>query len=380
MTDAVEQIDRLQLNGRSVAPVRFHNEVAWILLGYDAVAAAFLNESGLPAADFYERFTSPWLGRTVPSMRGQEHSAHRAFFLAPFLPTRVRAYSERAITPIANELISGFGAEREIDFVAAYAKQYPFRVITRLLDLPQADNEIIHKFVSELFHFPWDPDGAARARDAMTEYLRPIARARRRNPSDDIISYFASTEVNGRLLDESDLIDFVRFIYPAAGENTTNALGLLMYWALNNKEVHERVLRNPADRAAAVEEMLRIDPPVPLIVRYTEKAISIAGADIPARSSILLAIAAANRDAKYFDEPATFSLDRGMNRHIAFGRGPHFCIGAHLARLELRTTLDLMLSRLPGLRLVKDQRTVFEGGLMRGPVSLPVTFADILAC
>lgn len=376
--DAMEQIGRLQSNGRPVVPVRFHDDVAWMVVGYDAVASIFANETDLPAADFYERFTSPWLGRTVPSMRGEEHRAHRAFFLAPLLPTRMRACAERAVIPIANELISGFGRRREVDFVAEYARRYPFRVITRLLDLPDEDEDIIHKFVSELFHFPWDPEGAVRARDAMTEYLRPIARARRERPGEDIISYFASTEVNGRLLSEVDLIDFIRFMYPAAGENTTNALGLLMYRALIDRNIHERILKSSKDRTAAVEESLRIDPPVPLIVRYTERAVTIVGTEIPARSSILLAIGGANRDVRHFENPDVFSLDRGLASHIAFGRGPHFCIGAHLARAELRATLDLMLDRLPGLRLVSPERTIFEGGMMRGPTALPISFADVL--
>src|SRR5579862_3732180 len=86
-TDALEQIDRLQASSRAVVPVRYHDSVAWMVLGYDAVTAVFMNEEGLPAADFYQRTAGPWWGRTVPTMRGNEHRAHRAFFLAPLLPT-----------------------------------------------------------------------------------------------------------------------------------------------------------------------------------------------------------------------------------------------------------------------------------------------------
>jgi cytochrome P450 len=377
-TDALEQIDRLRANGHPVVPVRFHDSVAWMVLGYDAVTAVLMNEEQLPAADFYQRTAGPWWGRTVPTMRGDEHRAHRAFFLVPLLPTRMRACAETVLVPLANDLITKFDGRREVDFVADYARRYPFRVITRLLDLPDEDNSLIHKLVSELFQFVWDPEAASRARTAMTDYLRPYALARRTQPGADIISYFASTEVNGRLLDETDLLDFIRFLYPAAGENTTNALGLMMYRILADRAIYERVLNNPRDRHAAVEEVLRIDPAVPVIVRYSEKAVTIADTVIPAHSSILLAISSANRDPRHCANPEVFSFERAANDHVAFGRGPHFCAGAHLARAELRTTLDLMLDRLPELRLVDPGKLKFNGAMMRGPAALPIAFADVL--
>jgi cytochrome P450 len=379
ISNAMEQIGRLRDSGRAVVPVRFHDEVAWMVVSYDAVAEAFMNEAELPSAAFYEHYTMPWLGRTVPSMRGDQHRSHRAYFAAPLQPARVRERVSEVLVPIANGLIDAFGDRREVDFVAEYAKRYPFRVITRLFDLPDEDDEEIRRRVSELFHFPWDPDGASKARDEMIEYLRPIARERRKNPGKDIISYLASTEVNGRLLDEADLLDFIRFMYPAAGENTTHALSLLMYRVLEDPEVYARVSNNAKDRAAAVEETLRIDPPVPLITRYTEKPARVAGVEIPANSPVLFGIGGANRDSKHFEDPERFSLDRGTTNHIAFGRGPHFCIGAHLARAELRTTLDLMLGRLPGLRLASPETVVFRGALQRGPAQIIVAFDDLKA-
>jgi cytochrome P450 len=377
ITDAMEQIARLRASGRSVVPVRFHQEVAWMVVNYAAVSAAFMNEAELPAAGFYQQYTMPWLGRTVPSMRGDEHRAHRAYFAAPLQPSRVRERIAEVLVPVANSLIDSFAGRREVDFVLEYAKRYPFRVITRLFDLPDGDDERMQRLVSELFHFPWDPEGASKAREEMIEYLRPIARERRKNPGKDIISYLASTEVNGRLLDEADLLDFIRFMYPAAGENTTHGLSLLMYHVLVDPAVRARVASNPKDRAAAVEETLRVDPPVPLITRFTEKQVTVADVVIPANSPVLFGIGGANRDPQQFPDPESFSLDRGVINHITFGRGPHFCIGAHLARAELRTTLDLMLERLPGLRLIEPETVVFRGALQRGPAKLRVAFDQL---
>jgi cytochrome P450 len=374
ITDVMEQLETLQASGPPVVPVRFHDEVAWLVVGYDAVAEAFMNEADLPASAFYQHYTMPWLGRTVPSMRGSDHRIHRAFFGAPLLPAKVRARVNDVLLPIVNELIDAFAGRPRVDLVADYATRLPFRVITRLFDLPDADNDMIRENVHKLFFFPWDPDGATQARNAMIDYLRPIALERRSNPGDDLISYLASTEVDGHLLGESDLLDFVRFLYPAAGENTTNGLGLLMYRVLVDEAINRRVLADPNARAAAIEETLRIDPPVTMITRYTEKDVTIAGVRIPANCPVLLGIGAANRDARQFEHPGQFSLDRGTINHITFGRGPHFCIGAHLARAELRATLDAMLGRLAGLRLVAPEEVRFQGGMQRGPAILWVEY------
>ena len=378
ITDTMEQLARLRDSGQQVAPIRFHNEVGWVVVGYAAVCDAFMNEAQLPAAAFYQQYTMPWLGRTIPSMRAQEHRIHRAFFGAPLFPARIRARIQDVLVPVANDLINSFGTRRELDFMASFAALYPFRVITRLFDLPDADNEAIRERVHALFRFPWDPEGAARARDEMIEYLRPIALQRRQSPGEDIVSYLASTPVGGKLLDEGDLIDLIRFMYPAAGENTTNALGLLLYRVSFDDTIRQRVLNSEADRAAAVEESLRLDPPVPLITRYADHAVTLSGVTIPAGSPVLFGIGAANRDPSRFEQAETFSLDRGITEHITFGRGVHFCLGAHLARAELRTMLNLMLDRLPGLRLSSPGNVRIQGALQRGPAELRIAFDELL--
>jgi cytochrome P450 len=374
IANTMEKLGQLRDSNRAVVPIRFHEEVGYVVLSYDAVTEAFMNEAELPAAAFYQHYTMPWLGRTVPSMRGDDHRIHRAFFGAPLLPAKIRALTQSVMLPLVNDLIDSFNGRRRIDFVAEYSTRLPFRMITRLFDLPEADNDAIRATVHKLFSFAWDPEGATNARNDMVEYLRPIAESRRRNPGSDIISFFASTEVNGNLLNESDLLDFIRFMYPAAGENTTHGLGMLMYRALSDTKVYERLMVNPKDRAAAIEETLRIDPPVTMITRYTERPVTISGFTIPTGSPVLIGIGGANRDPKVFDNPEQFSLDRGTINHITFGRGPHFCLGAHLARAEMRATLDMMLDRLAGLHIVEPESLRFEGGMQRGPVDLWLTF------
>src|SRR5262249_15304162 len=156
----------VRAGGRVVTPVRFHDEVAWMVVGHEDVISVLMNDTELPAADFYARLATPWWGRTIGTVYGEEHRAYPAFFIAPLLPTRLRSYAEKALRPIADELVDKFAGRRQVDFLTEYARPYPFRVITRLFDLPDADDPLIQKLVFELNHFPWDPEMATRAKTA----------------------------------------------------------------------------------------------------------------------------------------------------------------------------------------------------------------------
>ena len=173
---------------------------------------------------------------------------------------------------------------------------------------------------------------AKQAHATMSAYIQDLIRERRKNPGEDVLSHYATTEVDGRSYTDEGLSDAIRFIYPAAGENTMNALGTLLYYVLSLPDVYERVRANPDDRTAAIEESLRIRSSVQYMLRYIDKPLTIDGFEIPANSYLLLANSSANRDPTRFENPTKFSLDRGFNNHISFGKGPNFCLGAHLAR------------------------------------------------
>jgi cytochrome P450 len=378
VTGVMEILDGLRDSGRSVVPVRYFGKVAWTILGFDAVEAAFMNEAQMPKAPYWIRDNEPYFGRVVSSMMGEEHRAHRAIVGGPLMPGKIRARVAEVLIPVADGLIDAFAGRRDLDLVESFNRLYPFRVISALLGLPPGDEPLVHDHVMRLFRFGWDPVGAREARDAMIAYLRPYLELRRKQPRGDLISLLAAAEVNGKRLTDQELLDAVRFLYPAAGDNTTHALGVMMYRVLSNDTVHARVLAEPTDRHAAIEETLRMEPPVPLIIRFIENAVAVRGFQIPAQSYVLLAIGSANLDPSRFDDPLTFSLDRGTNNHITFGRGPHFCLGTHLARAEMRAALDALLDRLPGLRLVDRNAVILQGGTQRGPGALRVTFDDVL--
>jgi len=378
-TDAQETFDRLRDAGRKAARVKLTNgERAYAILGFETVQQVFQNEAEIPAAHMYiANKTADFYGDIVNEHEGPDHRWHRAMFGAPLIPKRVREIAESVLAPVANEMIDRFGTHRRIDFIAAFAHSYPFNVISAMLGIPRGDWEKIEADVRDLLDVK-HPELARKARDAMAAYLRDILEERRRNPGDDLISELAQSEVDGRRYTDKELGDAVRFLYPVSGENTLNAVGTVLYYALSEPGVFERLKANPKDRTTAVEETLRIRTPLPYMPRHTFRSITIGGVEIPANSHLLLSTSSANRDPARFDDPTRFSLDRGPINHITFGSGPHFCPGAHLARAEARMMLDLVIQRLPGLRLVPDQEFVFYGSPTSGLRSLLIEFDDLL--
>jgi cytochrome P450 len=372
-----ELIDAARDAGAQVIPVLFHGGPAMLVVGADAVEQGFLNDAELAGQNFYVHETLPWFGRVVSSMKGEEHKQHRQLFGAELMPAKLREKVMSVLRPVGNRLIDSFGADRELDFVPRFAQLYPFRVITTLLGLPLEDEPMLLEHVQNLFRYPWKPEIAARSRKLMIEYLRPIVEERKARPVDDLISAMAHAESHGKRYTDEELLDAVRFMWPVAGDNTSHGVASIIHRVLENEDVHARVLANSADRAAAVDEALRLDPPVLVNIRRTSEPMLLGGVGIPNETYVLLAVSAYNRDPKRHENPTRFSLDRGAPDSLAFGRGAHFCLGAHVARAELRVTLDLMLDRLPGLRLA-NKSIAMEGALQYGPTSLRIAFDDIL--
>jgi cytochrome P450 len=224
----------------------------------------------------------------------------------------------------------------------------------------------------------WDREQALRARADLDAYLMPILDRRRRDPGEDLISQLVTAEIEGRRLDEEEILSFLRLLYPAGAETTFLTMSALMLEILSDHALYDRLIAHPEDRAAAVEEALRKDAPATLLPRFAETAVTIGDVEIPAGSMILLGSGAANHDPDVFPDPERFSLDRGANAHATFGRGPHFCLGSHLAREELRISLTLLLERLPGLRLADDRPIQVTGTVVRGIHTLPVAFDALL--
>lgn len=378
LEDFHDRMRILREAGHRVVPVRYMDEVAWLILRYEDVAAAFEDEDRIPASAQYLRYAAPSQGRVLLTHHGEEHRWRRALGMPPFLPGAIRARSQSLLEPLANTFIDKLEGLFEADLVEAFTKPYPFSVINHMLGFAPDDEAQVLDWVMLLFRFQWEREAAIAAKAAFDDYTRSIVEERRKNPQDDIISYLAQAQgEGGQALSDAEIFDYVRMFYPAGAETTYRTLGAMMSRVLSDPGLYERLIAYPEERAAAVEEILRLDGGVGLLPRYTERPLTIAGVEIPANSRLFFGIAPANRDPAMFDDPDVMNFNRKRN-HLAFGRGGHSCLGSHLAREEMRVTLSLMLDRLPGLRLTDHESSRIKGSMLRGSYRLPVAFDEVL--
>ena len=360
--------------GHRVVPVRYNGEIAWVILRHDDVAAAYV-DAELPAAPAYIRHSMPVQGRTLLCMEGDEHRVNRLLVSKAFQPSAIRRLADRLLLPLANELIDELEGRTEVDLVAGYTHRYPFSVITRMLGIPDEDHGQLVEWVDGLFAFPWDPDLARRASRDFTDYLAPIVAERRRHPAQDVISMLATAEAEGQRLTDEEIYSFIRLLFPAGADTTYLSIGSLMLSVLKDPGSRRRLLDDPEQRVWAVEESLRLNGTIGLQPRYTERAVTIAGVDIPADSVLLYGNATANHDPAVFPDPHRFDLDRHPGRLLTFGKGVHFCLGAQLARLEGRVGLETTQEFFPNFEIEFDDPVRAHSPNVRGFARMPIRFS-----
>jgi cytochrome P450 len=241
--------------------------------------------------------------------------------------------------------------------------------------VPLEDSAQFHHWAEEINTGPLDPPRGMAASRAMRAYLEPIVEDRRLHPRDDLISDLVTAEIDGEKLTDEKIYGFLRLLLPAGAETTFRVMGNALLALLTHPDDMARILADRELIAAVIEETLRWETSVTQVSRVTTKGVEIAGYPIPAGASVGVITGSADRDDSRYDDPDAWRLDRPAAHHLAFGTGPHQCLGMHLARLELRVGLDVILDRLPNLRLDPDAPTpVIEGYAFRGPNALPVVF------
>jgi cytochrome P450 len=377
LPDLEALVAQLQEAGERVVPVRYLGGTAWLILRHEDVGRAFRDSTRFPASAANLRYSLPVQGKTLLCMDGEEHRIHRALVAEAFQPRAVQAHADALLRPLANELIDDFGARRELDLVGAYCHRYPLRVITRLLGIPAADEEQLFAWVRGLFDYPFHPQAALKARDEVNAFLLPLIHARRLRPQADLISRLAVAQVEGHRLRDEDILSFVKLLFPAGADTTYLTLGSMMNAVLSDEALQGRLMADPALVPGAVEESVRLFGAVCFLPRYTETGAEIGGVQIPKDSWVLFGVRPAGRDAAQYPDPTRFDTGRHAQRLVSFGGMPHFCLGVHLARAELAISLELLLARLPGLRLARGTMAA-SSAVLRGVRELPVAFDALL--
>lgn len=293
-----------------------------------------------------------------------DHTRLRKLAQQAFAPRVVRAL-EPEIAATVDGLLDAMAAAGSADLISGLAYPLPVAVICRLLGVPVEDESrfssaaaLVAQALDPIMSITGAPDPEADARlEAgawLREYLGELVEQRRADPREDLISALIAAEEGGDQLTADEIVATCNLLLIAGHETTVNLIANAAQEMLRNPE-HWAALAADAELAGAiVEETLRFDPPVQLVMRIAGADMRIGGQDIQAGDTMLLLLAAAQRDPDMYDEPDRFRPGRESLRHLSFGLGPHFCLGAPLARLEARVALSKLTARFPGARLNAD--------------------------
>jgi cytochrome P450 len=374
---------------REAEPVHQSPLGFWVLTRYDDCVAV-LRDQRFGRAGF-EGFLESMYGSSMPA---QERLPRSMLFQDPPDHTRLRSLVSRAFTPrvveslrprvqeIVDGIIDRALEARAMEVIGDLAYPLPVTVISEMLGVPAGDRESIKGWSADIARsldaigLQVDPEIVERgrvARRAMGEYFRALLPERRRHPRNDLLSLLIAAEEQGDKLSEGELLSTCVLLYIAGHETTVNLIGNGLLALLRNPDQLRRLREEPGLAASAVEELLRYDGPVQRTARFTTVDVEIGGRAIDKGAMVVTAIGAANRDPAQFPDPDRLDLGRTDNRHIAFGFGIHFCLGAPLARLEGQVALGTLARRLPSLALATDAVEWRESQVLRGLKALPVT-------
>lgn len=314
----------------------------------------------------------------IVSMDPPEHTRVRKLLAKAFTVRAVERMRPR-IEELAEELVDGMVREGPpADFVTTFAGPLPSRVVAGLLGAPTGDQERLREWMDTAFSITGrTPEELRTAGEQMLAYLRQLVAAKRADPADDLITALIEARDEGDRLSEPELL-FTTYIVLVAGYETTAGLLANSVITLNRNPDQLALLRErPELLPGAVEELLRYTPIAKTgLERVATTDVELSGVRVPAGSTVLPLQYSANRDRTLTTDPDRLDVTRKPVQHFAFGHGPHYCIGAALARLELRIAFAVLLRRLPHLRpAVPDHEIEWKAGLItRGPVTLPVTW------
>ena len=313
------------------------------------------------------------------SMDGPEHVRIRRLVATVFTPKAVRGLSD-SIAGHARRLVAQVTAAGEFDAVADLAAELPLLVLCDLLGFPPEDRHLLYRWSNALVGFD-DPEfggGDVEAyRRTFAEafaYAMKLGMARRDEPTDDLISRLVNAEVDGKHLSDREFCSFWLLLVVAGNETTRHLISGSLEALVQNPGELDRLVSGEVPVATAVDELIRWVTPIMQFRRTALRDTEIAGQPIAEGDKVVIYYTSANRDATVFTDPDTLDLGRDPNPHLAFGIGPHFCLGAHLARLEVTTLLTELLPHLPRLRLTGPV-TRLESNFVAGAKSMPARFA-----
>jgi cytochrome P450 len=343
---------------------------------YDDVLEVLRDGETFSSAHIIELIMGDVMGKHIMlGMDDPEHGRYRSLVSTAFRRNAQARWEAELIQPVASELIDGFAGRGRAELVREFTFPYPTKVTAGLLGLPSEDYRQFQRWSTAILSVHTDRDRAIAASAQVKEYLAGILNERRREPREDLISDLAHAELDGERLTEEEIFSFLRLLLPAGVETTYRSTGNLLFSLLSRPGQLDAVRADRSLIPQAIEEALRFEAPLLNGTRLAVRDTVLSGVPIPAGSTLVLMLGAANRDETRWPDPDRFDIFRDPRVHISLGQGPHVCLGMHLARAEMRVALNLLLDRLPGLRFDPDGGDPYiRGQVFRSPTSLPVLF------
>ncbi|WBB82602.1 cytochrome P450 [Micromonospora sp. WMMC264] len=371
---------------RAHGPVVQAGPVFFVVTGY-AEADAILRDARFGVLDdaLRDQFMPGWrespailsISRSMLRTNPPDHSRMRRLAAGAFTPRRIAAMHD-VVRAQADELVDAMlAAEGPVDFMAGFAYPLPVGVICALLGVPAADRPLFRRWATDLTGV-LEPEiteeelaVADRGASELRAYSTELVAARRRAPADDLTSALVQAHDGGDRLSGDELLANLIVLLVAGFETTTNLLGNGLVALLEHPRAAATLAEHPEFAPGYVDELLRYDSPVQLTSRMSTAPARYGDVDLPPESWVIVMLGAANRDPRRYPEPARFDPWRPQVHPLSFGAGPHYCLGAALARLEAQVAFPLLLRRLPGLAVAgRPERRVRL--TLRGHATLPV--------
>jgi hypothetical protein len=296
----------------------------------------------------------------IQVMDPPRHDRLRRLVTMAFTPRRVTAMEPR-IREIARGLLDQFAGKGQADLMADYARHVPSRAIGDMIGVPPERREAFLHWTEAMVAVPEDQSQSANVQAPAQKIYEEFAQLldeRRSNRRDDLMSALLDAEIDGERLSQEDLLGFCFVLIVAGNDTTTNLIANGAILLAQHESVRRELCAEPSGIEDVIEEMLRCESPAQALPRRVTRDVVRHGVTLPAGSEVQLVWGAANRDEREFEDPSCFDPHRRIRRHLAFGQGLHFCLGASLARLEARVAFEELLARLPEYELVSPPRFV----------------------
>ena len=365
-------------------------QTAWLITRYDDVVTVLKDErfakDRLRVLSKEQLAAQPWMPKAFLPL------AHNMLDKDPPDHTRLRALVQQAFSPrlvegmrgriemLSEELFARVADRGRMDLVADYALPIPTTIISEMLGVPVADRHKFHRWSGVILTSTASRFGTLRAIPSIwlfMRYVRKLIRTRRANPQSDVISALIEAKDADGSLDDNELLSMIFLLIVAGHETTVNLIASGVLALLEHRDQLDRLRQEPSLLRTAVEELLRFTAPVETATeRFAAEDVDFHGVRITKGDLVFAVIASANRDERQFADPDRLDIGREPNKHVAFGQGIHFCMGASLARLEAQVALGTLLARTSDLQLaVHPESLLWRPGLvLRGLRALPVRF------